>query len=212
MESKSSLAGALTGEAIKARLEKDLFITPILDLDKQITEVSIDFRLGYDFLVYIQGREAFINASLNTDVGETQRNIYQFSQETRRQLGETFILHPGQTVLTTSLEYIKLPDDIMLMLFMRSSYSRLGITISTIVQPGYCGCISLELTNNNKNPVNLTVGARIFQAVFVPMSQSSSYFANERKYICHVRPEPSAAIHDSDLLFLNKLWKKDNQL
>ncbi|NSL89333.1 dCTP deaminase [Chitinophaga sp. Mgbs1] len=205
----SSITGALTGEQIKKRLDKDLFIRPLLEPTRQINELGVDFRLGSDFLVAIQGREAFINTSLNEDYAKSQRNISQYFQPTRRQLGETFILHPHQTVLATSLEYIKMPNDVLLMLMMRSSYTRLGLTISTIVQPGYCGCISLELTNNNRNSINLTIGARIFQGIFLPTSKTD-YFSKERKYMCQVRPEPSVAIKDKDLELLNALWKKDN--
>jgi dCTP deaminase len=187
-----------------------LHIRPLLD-EKQIGEISVDLRLGYDFLVSIQGREAFINASKNDWLdGGNQRNINQFFQTTRRQIGETFILHPHQTVLAVSLEYIKLPDNCFMKLYMRSSYSRLGITINTIAQPGYCGCLSLELTNNNNNPINLTVGARIIQGLIYRLSEDVSYFHSPRKYVCHVRPEPSAITSDEDLKILNNLWKENN--
>lgn len=189
---------------------KQLYIRPLLD-HSQIGEIGIDFRLGYEFLVSIQGREAFINASKNDWMdGGNQRNINQFFQITRRQIGETFILHPHQTVLAVSLEYIKLPQNCFIKLYMRSSYSRLGITISTIAQPGYCGCLSLELTNNNNNPINLTAGARIIQGILYKLSSSVPYFHSQRKYVCQVRPEPSAVINDKDLITLNELWKKDN--
>jgi len=183
----------------------DLVIRPLLD-DNQINEITVDFRLGHDFLVSIQSREPFIDTSLNNN----QKPISGFFQETRRRLGETFMLYPSQTVLATSLEYVKLPNDVYISLNMRSSYTRLGITISTIVQPGYCGCVSLELTNTNKNPINLTVGARVFQARFFKISESSNYFNQPRKYICQVRPEASAVNQDKDLEVLNKLREEYN--
>ena len=197
-------------DIIKLLSDNKLHIIPLLD-NSQISEVSVDFRLGYDFLVSIQGREAFINASKNdAEINKNQRNINQFFQATRRQIGETFILHPHQTVLAVSLEYVKLPQDCLLKLSMRSSYSRLGITISTMAQPGYCGCLSIELTNNNNNPINLTVGSRIMQGIFFRVSSASEYFSKNRKYICQVRPEPSAIINDKDLDILNELWKENN--
>lgn len=202
----------LTKNDIEKLIDQNkLFIRPLLDRD-QIGEAGIDFRLGYDFLVSIQGRDAFINASKNEWVqGGQRRNVKQFFQSSRRQLGETFILHPNQTVLAVTLEYIRLPEDCMLMLFMRSSYARLGLTISTIAQPGYCGCLSLEFTNTNNNPINLAIGARIIQGIFCPVSSSTHYFHTQRKYVCHVRPEPSAVINDNDLALLNNLWKVNNE-
>src|SRR5690349_14493997 len=131
----------LIKKQIEKKLNRDLFIRPLLEPD-QVGELTVDFRLGYDFLVSIQGREPFIDASLNNT--ETSRHTGNFFHKTRRRPGENFLLHPSQTILATSLEYIKLPNDVLLILNMRSSYSRLGLMISTIVQPGYCGCISIE--------------------------------------------------------------------
>lgn len=197
-------------EILELLEKKEMYIKPLLSED-QIGEVGIDFRLGYDFLVSIQGREAYINASKNDySDGIAERNILQFFQSTRRQIGETFILHPHQTVLAVSLEYIKLPEDCLLQLYMRSSYARLGITISTMAQPGYCGCLSLELTNNNNNPVNLSVGSRLIQGILLKVSNKTTYFHSPRKYVCQVRPEPSAIINDKDLNVLSQLWKENN--
>jgi len=186
----------------------ELYIKPLLDKD-QVTEVGVDFRLGGNFLVSVQGRDPLINASLNDEFGK--RTSKHFFQETRRQLGETFILHPSQTVLATSLEYVRLPDDYLLVLCMRSSYSRLGLTMSTIAQPGYCGCLSIELTNYNNNPINLSIGSRIFQGLFYQADTKTRYFEKQRKYVCNVRPEPSAVTNDPDLVILNNLWNTSNK-
>jgi dCTP deaminase len=210
MEEFTPIIGALTRQHIHQRLDQDLFIRPLLDPAKQLNEASIDFRLGYDFMVSVHSRDAYMNASLNTEGDIPQRGLRNFFQESRRQLGETFILHPHQTVLAVSLEYVRLPDDLFMLLFMRSSYSRLGLSIATMLQPGYCGCISLELVNGSTTPINLTVGARICQGVLLPANQTTNYFARPRKYMCQVRPEPSAATDDTDLTVLNALWKKAN--
>jgi len=204
------MSSIITSEAIKELIKAEkLIIRPLLD-QEQITEIGIDFRLGGNFLVSVQGREPLINASLNNEFG--RGNSRYFFQETRRQLGETFILHPNQTVLATSLEYVKLPDNYVLVLCMRSSYSRLGLTMSTIAQPGYCGCLSVELTNYNNNPINLSIGARLFQGLFYQTDKSSKYFDNQRKYVCNVRPEPSAVTNDEDLTILTRLWKARNHI
>lgn len=204
------MSGFISGDTIRKLInEESLIIRPLLE-KSQISQIGVDFRLGCNFLVSVHGREPFINTSLNEEFGDGQRDVKRFFQESRRQLGETFILYPNQTVLASSLEYVKLPDEYLLTLYMRSSYSRLGLTVSTIVQPGYCGCLSIELTNNNNNPINLTVGARIFQGVLLIADSSSPYFKNERKYVCSVRPEPSAAILDSDIKVLANLWRENN--
>jgi len=180
----------------KILADEELIIRPLLDEKKQIGEISIDFRLGTDFLTSFQGREAYIDAT-----GDNARfkPIKSFFASTRRRLGETFLLHPYQTVLCSSLEYIKLPDNIFAVLSMRSSYSRLGLSLSTMIQAGYCGCISIELTNVNNNPIKIRVGARLFQARFFRADNEMKYLTEERKYLCQVRPIVSKAETDSDL-------------
>ncbi|WP_159729932.1 dCTP deaminase [Sphingobacterium sp. 18053] len=199
----------LSHKEIDALIKKqDLVIRPLLE-ESQIGEVSIDFRLGTNFLVSSLGRNPLITTSLNEEFGKSQ-DLKSFFSETRRQLGETITLYPHQTVLASSLEYVKLPKDILLSLNMRSSYSRLGLTLSTIAQPGYCGCLSLELTNNNLCPINLTVGSRIFQGILHKISDEVNYFKVNRKYSCAIRPQPAKISSDNDLIILNNLWKKIN--
>lgn len=187
---------------------EEMVIRPLLD-PSQVNGISIDFRLGTEFLVSIQGREPYVNASLNVKEFGSPDSFYQ---ETRRKVGETFLLHPNQTVLASSLEYVKLPTNVFATLSMRSSYSRLGLSLSSYLQPGYCGCISLELTNTNKFAVNLTVGVRLFQATFFKLDKDINYFTGKRKYICQVQPRVTMFNNDSDLEILNKMWKEDNQI
>jgi dCTP deaminase len=195
-------------EILKLIIEKSLYICPLLD-DGQIGDMTVDFRLGTDFLVTIHGSNPFIDASLNN---EDRFPIKSSFQETRRKVGETFLFHPNQTVLASSLEYVKLPKNVYAELSMRSSYLRLGLTVSAIVQPGYCGCLSLELTNTNKVPLNLTVGAAMIQARLFSVSKDSNYFSRKRKYMCQVRPLISAVASDSDFKILHNIWKKNNHI
>lgn len=199
----------LTKTEIQDRIKGgNLVISPLLDLG-QIGEMSVDFRLGYNFLATIHGKNPFVDASLNN---KDKFPIKSSFQETRRLPGETFLLHPNQTVLASSLEYIKLPNDVYAELSMRSSYLRLGLSISAIVQPGYSGCISIELTNVNKVAINLTIGAAIFQARLQKLKESTNYFSKPRKYMCQVRPVISAVTEDGDLKQLHELWRKNNHL
>lgn len=185
--------------------KKEIIIRPLLQ-EEQIGELSVDFRLGTDFLLSFQGRHSAIDSSNYKDPEPSS----SFFQETRRLVGSTFLFHPMQTVLCSTLEYIKLPPDIFLSLSIRSSYSRLGLSVSSIIQPGYCGCISMELTNVNNTPVKITVGSRLIQARFYRISENSDYFSSKRKYICQVRPEVSLASNDSESAILKKIRESNS--
>lgn len=189
-------------ELIKLIQKKEITIVPLLE-QSQIGEISIDLRIGTDFLALHQGREAFID----TTKDEIQtRPIKSHFTETRRRIGEHFLLHPSQPVLFSTLEYVKLPNNVYVVLSLRSSYSRLGLTISTIVQPGYCGCFSIEIVNSGNTPIKLVSGARFIQARFIRIENPSNYFQSERKYTCQVRPMPSKANEDYELKKLNDLY------
>ncbi|MCZ4292065.1 dCTP deaminase [Hoeflea alexandrii] len=178
-----------------------LWVDPLLD-DAQIGDLTVDLRLGYDFLVSIVTRRPYIGIARDD---ERFRAISSYFQPTRRELGEHFILYPDQVVLATTLEYIALPSDCYADVLTRSSYTRLGIAVNTMVQPGFRGCFSVELFNHGNNPIELVVGAKMFQMRLTQLSESITYGGLERKYFGNVRPTPSRAADDSDLQRLRSI-------
>jgi len=122
------------GLVSKAKLLKlieseELVITPLLE-DTQVGAISIDLRVGTDFLALKQGRDEMIDTTTNA---KNSRPIKGHFSETRRRLGESFLLHPGQIILFSTLEYLKLPEDIYADLSLRSSYSRIGLNLLIII-------------------------------------------------------------------------------
>ncbi len=80
--------------------------------------------------------------------------------------GDSFIINPHEHVLLTTLEYIKLPDDIMAFVNLRSTYARLGIYAPpTIVDAGFEGTLTIELVGG-EFPVRLYKGERFLHLVF----------------------------------------------
>lgn len=187
----------LTPEKVK----KQIFIDPLLEAS-QINEVTTDLRLGCDFLVSILSRKPSIEL-LKDNVD--YRNIESFFQITRRDIGDKFILYPNQVVITTTLEYVALPDNVYADILSRSSYTRLGIHINTMVQPAFRGCFPLELFNHSNNPIELVVGSRIVQARFFELEDSYNYKYSNRKYYGNIRPTLSKASDDKELDILKKL-------
>lgn len=181
-----------------------LYISPLL-CPSQIGQVSIDIRLGYDFLVSVLNRQPTIRVA--GDGSSQLPSARAHFQETRREIGDRFVLYPNQLVLGTSIEYFAMPDDAYAEISPRSSYSRLGLAAGGIMQPGFRGCVPLELLNHGNVPVELTVGARVCQVRILQLGESSDYHdeAAERKYYGQVRPTVSRAADDSELPQLIKL-------
>jgi dCTP deaminase len=202
----------LTRDLLMARLAasggQSLYVEPLLEPD-QVGEVTLDLRLGYDFLVSILTRKALVGIN-PADSGF--RSVDSYFQATRREIGDRFILYPNQVVLTTTLEYVGLTADIYADVLPRSSYSCLGVHADTMMQPGYRGCFPVELTNLGNNPIEIVVGSRIFQARFFEVDAPTNYNTGSepRKYFGTTRPGVSKAPYDPDLQRLNEVERQRN--
>ena len=91
---------------------------------------------------------------------------------------EAFILHPGEFVLGSTYEFVKLPDDIAARLEGKSSLGRLGLlTHSTagFIDPGFQGHVTLELSNVATLPIKLWPGMKIGQLCFFQLSSPAEH-------------------------------------
>jgi dCTP deaminase len=80
-------------------------------------------------------------------------------------------LFPGEVVLASTLEYVKIPRNVACDLKLKSTLGRLWINHSLAgwCDPGFEGNITLELQNLGPEPFVLEAGRRIAQLIFVAM-------------------------------------------
>ncbi|MGQ4554544.1 dCTP deaminase [Halobellus sp. GM3] len=161
----------LSDEDILARLEAgDLVVDPIDDLDMQVQPASLDLRLGEEFLEFQRTNISCIHPNRESEISE-------YVTETTVPEGEEFILHPGDFVLGTTKERVEIPADLLATVEGRSSLGRLAVVIHAtagIVDPGYKGQITLELSNLGTAPVALTPGMRVSQLVFTELTRPAA--------------------------------------
>ncbi len=139
----------------------ELVVDPIDDLDTQIQPASIDLRLGNTFLEFERTNIPCIHPD-NPD------EIDSYISETHVDDGDEIILHPGDFVLGTTYETVKIPNDLVATLEGRSSLGRLAIIVHATagwIDNGFEGQITLELSNLGNAPVALTPGMRVSQLV-----------------------------------------------
>lgn len=178
--------------------EGKLTIDPLLD-EKQIQPSSIDMRLGDEFKVFKVIRKPYIDPK---DADE----IASYMESITVPEGESFIIHPNEFALATTLEYVKVPDDLVARVEGRSSMGRLGVTMHVtagFIDPGFEGKITLEISNIGAMPVALYPGQRVCQIVFETMTTPSElpYGHPERnsKYMGQTKPESSRIKSDYEL-------------
>ncbi|HMO01917.1 MAG TPA: dCTP deaminase [Oligoflexia bacterium] len=84
---------------------------------------------------------------------------------------DEIILFPGEVVLATTQEYIKMPRNVVADLKLKSSLGRLWLnhSMSGWIDPNFQGQITLELQNLGPYPRKLRAGMRVAQLVFTQM-------------------------------------------
>ena len=90
---------------------------------------------------------------------------------------EAFILHPGEFVLGSTLERVRLPDDLVARLEGKSSLGRLGLLIHStagFIDPGWDGHVTLELSNVANLPITIYPGMKIGQISFMQMTEPAA--------------------------------------
>ena len=188
----------LSDRDILRRMEEgDLVVDPVDDLDTQLQPASLDLRLGEEFLEFQRTNISCIHPNRAEEVGD-------YVRETTVPEGEEFILHPGDFVLGTTKERVDIPDDLIATVQGRSSLGRLAVVIHAtagIVDPGYKGQITLELSNLGTAPVALTPGMRISQLTFTELkTRAERPYGEERgsKYQGQAGPQASKIQGDQE--------------
>jgi dCTP deaminase len=125
---------------------------------------SVDVRVDRLFRVFHNARYPYI------DVKQPMDDLTELVEVND---DDPFILHPGEFVLGSTLERIRLPDDLVARLEGKSSLGRLGLlTHSTagFIDAGFSGHLTLELSNVATLPIKLWPGMKIGQLCFFALS------------------------------------------
>jgi dCTP deaminase len=138
---------------------------------------SVDVRVDRFFRVFHNARYPFI------DVKQPQEELTELVEID----GERpFILHPGEFVLGSTLERIRLSDDLVARLEGKSSLGRLGLLIHStagFIDPGWDGHVTLELSNVANLPITIYPRMKIGQVSFFRLSTPAEvpYGSAERR-------------------------------
>lgn len=188
----------LSDKDILRRLENgSLRVEPIDKPKLQIQPASVDLRLGNAFLEFQQTNIPYIHPKNNEEINK-------HTSETNISDNDDFILHPGDFVLGTTKEYVEIPLDLIAHVEGRSSLGRLAVIVHAtagLIDPGYKGQITLELSNLGTTPVALSPGMRVSQLTFTKLSSEVERpYGDERgsKYQKQCGPQASRINHDNE--------------
>ena len=151
---------------------------------ERIGEASVDLRLGRWFRTLRQSRTHLLDIA---DLDKKETHEARLTKEYFVRFDDCFVLHPGKFVLGITLEWLGLSAELAGYVTGKSSWGRRGLIIETAagIQPGFKGCLTLELTNVGEAPIALRPGERICQVFFhsveQPGKESQGQFTGRRK-------------------------------
>lgn len=125
---------------------------------------SVDVRMDRFFRVFNNSKYTHIDPKMQQDELTTLVEVEE---------DEPFVLHPGEFVLSSTLERFILPADLAGRLEGKSSLGRLGLlTHSTagFIDPGFNGHITLELSNVANLPIMLWPNMKVGQLAIFNMT------------------------------------------
>jgi dCTP deaminase len=158
----------------REKITDRLVITPLINPFEFFDAASINVRLGNEFI--IMKKQSFPILDI-ANKEELSSRIEKYQERIRIDYREQFVLHPNQLIIGSTLEYISLPKTLMCYVVGKSSWGRMGLIIATAtkVDPGFRGCVTLEMINEGEVPIVLYPGIPIAQLVFHETAGKAGY-------------------------------------
>lgn len=76
-------------------------------------------------------------------------------------------LHQGSFRLASTMEHFKMPKNVVGVVHDKSSWARQGIAVqNTVLEPGWRGFLTMELTNHSERTVIIEAGWPVAQILF----------------------------------------------
>ncbi len=139
-----------------------------------LSSYGYDSRCAPDFKIF-------------TNVDTAMVDPKEFSEAnfvTREQ--DVCIIPPNSFVLTHTVEYFRIPKDVLVICLGKSTYARCGLIVNvTPLEPGWEGHVTLEISNTTPNPAKVYANEGIAQFLFFKGSTPCevSYADRSGKYM-----------------------------
>ena len=147
--------------------------------EKQIRGKSISYGLssfGYDARV---SNEFKIFTNVNSGIVDPK--IFKKDSFVTK-IGKECIIPPNSFALARTVEYFKIPDNVLVICLGKSTYARCGIIVNvTPLEPGWEGHVTLEFSNTTPLPAKIYANEGVSQFVFIRGNEIPSIIYAKRK-------------------------------
>ncbi len=171
----------LSDKWIRKMVSENKMISPFED--KQIRENKISYGLssfGYDARV---SNEFKIFTNVNSEIVDPKN--FKASNFITKNVSEC-IIPPNSFVLASTVEYFKIPKDVLVVCLGKSTYARCGIIVNvTPLEPGWEGHVTLEFSNTTPLPAKIYANEGVAQFIFLKGNETpeTTYSDRNGKYM-----------------------------
>jgi dCTP deaminase len=121
-----------------------------------LSSYGYDIRVGDEFKIFTPNPYNTVVDPKHLD----ERSLIPFK-------GDVCIIPPNSFALAATIEYFKIPRNVLTITVGKSTYARCGIiTNVTPFEPGWEGYVTLEISNTTPLPAKIYAGEGIAQVLF----------------------------------------------
>ncbi len=134
---------------------------------------------GYDFRL---AREFRVWRPPAGEVIDPKRHREEWFEEIT---GDSCVIPPGSMVLGRTVEYFRIPRNVLTICFGKSTYARCGILVNvTPFEPEWEGYATLSIANTTSRPARIYAGEGIAQLLFLEGNEpcETSYRDKKGRY------------------------------
>jgi len=174
--------GVLPDTWISRMAEERGMIEPFIDhqvcdgvVSYGLSSYGYDFRVGCQFKVFLNLRAGIIDPKdfdpLVCVNGTASENVTSY-----------VVVPPNSFALASSVEYFRIPRDVLGFCFGKSTYARCGIIVNvTPFEPEWEGYLTVEIANATPLPAKIYAGEGIGQVTFIKAEEECKVSYADRK-------------------------------
>tara|TARA_B100001750_G_scaffold244530_1_gene262074 strand:+ start:993 stop:1580 length:588 start_codon:yes stop_codon:yes gene_type:complete len=139
-----------------------------------LSSYGYDARLADEFMIFTNVDNAIVDP----------KNFDESSFVERKT--DVCIIPPNSFALCRTVEYFKIPDDVLVICLGKSTYARCGLIVNvTPLEPGWEGQVTLEISNTTPLPAKVYANEGICQFLFYKGDSPCevTYAARSGKYM-----------------------------
>ena len=153
----------LSDKWIKEMVRTNNMISPFEN--KQVRDNKISYGLssfGYDARV---SNEFKIFTNINSEIVDPKNfKLNNFISKK----GDECIIPPNSFALSSTVEYFRIPNDVMVICLGKSTYARCGIIVNvTPLEPDWEGYVTMEISNTTPLPAKIYANEGVAQFIFL---------------------------------------------